>query len=281
MAEDQPLGYLLHRLTTALRTGRDGDRAGTAGSALPAIHLHADPVAVPGQVQRRAREGRHGLAAGDEHGGARPSGPRAGHAGPRRSRGPLTARRADPARARHCSSAPTPGIRAAEDRVLAPLNEHDQARIPADTRRPRLGVRPSAPAAGSTDRRAPRPLAHTAASSRPGAPSARAASSIRAPAPGWRAGRTESSDPSASYVSAIAVADREAVEFVGDLEALRVIHRHRPECVHGRQLVGLEVNDVVVLAGGRVAVCVDVRAVGRRHPLAGWRRGRSSSPRHA
>jgi len=42
----------------------------------------------------------------------------------------------------------------------------------------------------------------------------------------------------------VAIADREAIEFVRDLKALRVVHCERPERVHRRQLVAAQVPGV-------------------------------------
>ena len=54
----------------------------------------------------------------------------------------------------------------------------------------------------------------------------------------------------------ITVADSEAVELVGDLEPVGVIHRHRPKRGDRWQLVGVEMEDVVVFPDGRVPVGV-------------------------
>ena len=46
MLEDQPLGYLLYRVANALRAEVTAAVLEPLGLALPAIHLHADPVQV-------------------------------------------------------------------------------------------------------------------------------------------------------------------------------------------------------------------------------------------
>jgi hypothetical protein len=66
----------------------------------------------------------------------------------------------------------------------------------------------------------------------------------------------------------VAVADGEPVDRVGGLEAFGVVHRHRPERLHRRQLVLGEVQEVVVVAGERPAMAVsDIERVDR---ILGW-----------
>src|SRR4029079_651817 len=53
----------------AARRG-DADGAGTTRFGVPAIHLHADSLPIPGPVERRTGTRCQCLAAGDEHGAA-------------------------------------------------------------------------------------------------------------------------------------------------------------------------------------------------------------------
>src|SRR3954449_11400793 len=48
--------------------GGHGDGAGTPRFGVPAIHLHADSLAISGSVERRTGARRQCLATGDEHG---------------------------------------------------------------------------------------------------------------------------------------------------------------------------------------------------------------------
>ena len=65
--EDQPLGYLLHRVAYALRTEVTATVLDPLGAVLPAIPLHAGAVEIPRPVQCRTRPRHVRLPAGDEH----------------------------------------------------------------------------------------------------------------------------------------------------------------------------------------------------------------------
>src|ERR1700722_14971186 len=54
----------------------------------------------------------------------------------------------------------------------------------------------------------------------------------------------------------IAVADRESVQRIGDLESLLVVKRQRPERVHWRQFVLREMEDIFASSSDRLAVRV-------------------------
>ena len=68
----------------------------------------------------------------------------------------------------------------------------------------------------------------------------------------------------------IAVADREAVDGVGDLETFSVVHRQRPERADGRKLRLVEMHDIVIFRRDRLAVGVgDVQRIDRVLRLVG------------
>src|SRR3954451_4199146 len=76
--------------------GDDADGAGTTRFGVPAIHLHADSLPIPGPVERRTGARCQCLAAGDEHGAAWARGTRAGDETGQRVVGTVAAGRADP-----------------------------------------------------------------------------------------------------------------------------------------------------------------------------------------
>jgi hypothetical protein len=56
----------------------------------------------------------------------------------------------------------------------------------------------------------------------------------------------------------VAIADREPVQLVRDLESLGVVQRERPERVHRRELLGVHVPGVAAVSGEWLAVSAGV-----------------------